>query len=100
MISGKNIFGEIIGKAIYAIFREMNEKEVKSAICYLDPLLRVKATRRTKWQKKELNVEILLSIGRPNFKERKFIKDCKNAGEPFPIKKVQLIYWPKKRNEK
>lgn len=38
------------------------------------------------------NVEIILTIGRPNFEERNFIKNCKKAGESFPIKKIQLKF--------
>jgi hypothetical protein len=37
-------------------------------------------------------VEILFTVGRPNYLERDFIKACKKAGEPFPIKKIQLKY--------
>lgn len=43
------------------------------------------------------NVEIILTLGHPNFAERKFLKLCKKAGEPIPVKKVQLKYLPKKK---
>lgn len=43
-----------------------------------------------------LPIEVLITIGRPNFAERKFIKDCKKAGEPFPVKKVQFKFYQKK----
>ncbi len=36
------------------------------------------------------NVEIVLTIGKPNYAERQFIKLAKKTGEPFPIKKIQL----------
>ena len=39
---------------------------------------------------KRNNIDIVLKIGRPNFAEREFIKLCKKAGEPFPIKKIQI----------
>ncbi len=43
------------------------------------------------------NVDIILKIGRPNYAEREFIQSCKKAGEPFPVKKVQLkLYNPAK----
>ena len=35
-------------------------------------------------------LEILFTMGRPNYEEREFIKKCKKAGEPFPVKKIQL----------
>lgn len=72
------------------------ELEIKQAVVYLSPVSIVKATGRHKKTKNENHVEILLSIGRPNFDERKFIKDCIKAKEPFPVKKMQLKYWPKK----
>ena len=28
-------------------------------------------------------------VGKPNYRERKFIALCKEAGEPFPVKKTQ-----------
>lgn len=37
-------------------------------------------------------LEITLTHGRPNYLEREFIKACKKAGEPFPVKKVQLKF--------
>lgn len=40
------------------------------------------------------NIEISVTIGRPNFAERDFIKKCKKAGEKFPVKKVQLKFIP------
>ena len=36
------------------------------------------------------NAEIVFKVGKPNFKEREFIELCKKAGEPFPIKKIQI----------
>jgi hypothetical protein len=43
------------------------------------------------------NIEIVLKIGRPNFAEREFIKKCKKVKEPFPVKKVQLKFFKKKK---
>ena len=42
-------------------------------------------------------IEILFTFGRPNFDEREFIKKCKKASEPFPVKKIQIKYPPKKK---
>ncbi len=47
------------------------------------------------------NIDIILKIGKPNYVEREFIKDCKAAKEPFPVKKIQVkLYNPKPRNPK
>lgn len=37
-------------------------------------------------------VEILFKIGKPNFKEQQFLKQVKLAGEPLPVKKIQLKF--------
>lgn len=70
---------------------------------YIDPKLIVRATLKRFGKKiiKNHNFEIILTIGRPNYIEREFIKLCKKANEPFPIKKVQLkLYNPKHSNLK
>jgi len=64
----------------------------KQATKYVSDKQTIKATRRGKLRPLRLSgqVEILVTIGRPNYAERRFIKDCKKAGEPFPIKRIQL----------
>lgn len=53
-----------------------------------------KATRRRYGGKISKNgpLEILFTMGKPNYEERKFIKIYKKAGEPFPVKKIQLKF--------
>lgn len=65
------------------------------AVKYLNEKQTVKATRRRyngKIIKSEKRIEILITSGKPNYEEREFIKKCKKAGEPFPIKKIQVKY--------
>ena len=47
--------------------------------------------------KKAGNTEIILTLGKPNYAERNFLKQCKKAGEPMPVMKIQLKYLPKKK---
>jgi hypothetical protein len=87
---GRNCFGEL-AEAIL-------EVGAIQAVKYYSPKLRVKATRRIfggKIRKNEGDIEILFSIGSLNYAEWKFAKKAKEAGEPFPIKKLQLK-WLKK----
>jgi len=65
--------------------------EYRKGTKYLSSELTVKATRRHKLDKRDKNQEFVVTVGRPNYAEREFIKKCKKAGEPFPVKKVQLI---------
>lgn len=62
----------------------------------------VRATRKLARRKidKRGNVEVVLTIGRPNFLEQEFIKQCKKANEPFPIKGVVLRFPPKPCKQK
>lgn len=65
---------------------------VKQATKYLSPKLTIKATRQGKTRKGERQMTILVSIGRPNYTEREFIKQAVKAGEPFPVNKVLVKY--------
>ncbi len=47
--------------------------------------------------KRERRTTIVVTFGEPNFKARDFIKKCKRAGEPFPVKKIQFKFPPKRR---
>lgn len=76
----------------------MNLMEVEGlhqARMFLAPDLVVKGTRRGK--RENGHTEILLSVGKPNYVERQFIKQCKKAGVGFPLKKIQIRYYPRKR---
>lgn len=66
---------------------------VVKATKYVSPNEIVRAVRRRFGKNKKFNrgnMEIILTIGKPNFVERDFVKKCKKVGEPFPIRKVQL----------
>ena len=59
---------------------------------YCSPSLTVKATR-PRYQGKLRNgraLTAIVTIGKPNFTERQFIKACLRAKEPFPVKKLQV----------
>lgn len=58
---------------------------------YLSESLTIKATRK-RYQGKILKrgaINIVFTVGRPNYEEWEFIKKCKKAGEPFPVRKIQ-----------
>ena len=44
---------------------------------------------------KNVPVEVVLHLGRPNYREREFIKKYAKAGGRFPVKKIQLQFPPK-----
>ena len=69
---------------------------VRKATVYLSEDTVVKATRRHRGAKNSRTTELILTLGRPNYEERAFIKTCKKAGEPLPVRKVQLKFFPKR----
>ena len=68
--------------------------DVRKATVYLTPNLVVSLCRRHKYHKRNTREDMVVKIGVPNYLERAFIAKCRAAGEPFPIKKVQLKSWP------
>lgn len=77
---------------IEALLRSDGRKATK----FLNASTTVKATRLHKPRKNGRGHTIVVTFGAPNYAEREFIKACKKAGEPLPVKRVQLKHWPKK----
>lgn len=74
----------------------------RKATKYLSEKETIKASRpaykddkkRGRFRRGLSRTDIVLTIGGPNYEERKFIKACKRAGESFPVKKIQLRFLP------
>lgn len=67
--------------------------KARRATKFLSEKLVVKATRKLfqgKVDRRSSSVDIVLTVGPPNYAEREFIKRCKTVGEPFPVKKIQI----------
>ena len=47
---------------------------------------------RVRYRKRFRAGQLTVTYGSPNYAARKFIKLCKKAGEPFPVKKIQLQF--------
>ena len=60
---------------------------------FINEKLTVKATKK-RYKKGVVHgaIDVVLTIGKPNCTAREFIKKCKWAGEPFPVKKVQVKF--------
>ena len=82
--------------SIYRVVEACLEVGARAAEIYLSPNMVVRSARRFKPKKRDGRTEIVVTIGVPNYKQRDFIKACKKAGEPFPIKKMQMKWWPEK----
>lgn len=68
---------------------------VRRATYYAEPGLTVKATRRHRPDRRSKTEEFVVTIGRPNYAEREWIKDAKKAGEPLPFGPI-FKFWPAK----
>lgn len=66
---------------------------VRSATVYTSPSERVTATRPHR--RNGRSTTLVVTIGKPNYKGRLFVAQCRKAGVRFPIAKAQLQLWPK-----
>lgn len=76
-----------IHKALDHLLRFRN---VRKATVYVSPNFVAKATRQRKPDGRMGGETYLVTVGKPAYLERRFIKKCLKAGVPFPVKKVQL----------
>jgi hypothetical protein len=79
-----------------AVVEACLELSYRQAVKYVSPGLVIKCTRQRRPDRREQGDTLLLTIGPPNYYERRFIKLCQKAGEPFPVRKVQLKAYPRK----
>lgn len=62
------------------------------AVKYVSPVQVVRATRVLVRKKvpKSGPIDIRLTFGKPNAREREFIRVCKKAGMVFPLRQIQI----------
>ncbi len=91
---------KVIAALISTVVFELLKNSAIKATKYISDKEVITATRKTFREKiRKGNIEIVLKIGRPNYFEKGFIRACKKAEEPFPIKKIQLKF-PSRKKEK
>lgn len=81
----------IVGQVVIALLAT----DAHLATKYVNEFETVRAKRvcyNGKINKRSKRTTVVVSLGRPNYREREFIKKCKKAGEPFPVKKIQLKF--------
>lgn len=71
---------------------------VHTATMYLAPDLTVRVSRVAKPLKRHRTHTYVVTVGKPNYRARGFIKQAVKAGEPFPIRKIQLRFFSTKEN--
>ena len=88
--------------AFSRVIETLLRSDARSTTIYLSPKQRVTATHIHRLTSRDRNRANTISVtyGALNYAGREFVKACKRAGEPFPIRKVQFRAWPKKRAKK
>ena len=86
--------------AFAKVIEGLLESGARSATVYLSATQRVTATHIHKPNRRNRHTTIAVTYGQLNWAGREFVKMCRKVGEPLPVKKVQLKWWPKKRKKK
>ena len=83
---------EKIAKYMEDMIWSLSIYNIKSMVKYLSPKKRIKITKSRHIKD---GLQGMITIGRPNYREKKFISLCIRAKEPFPIRKIQYKFFKK-----
>lgn len=78
-----------VALAVHQMSRNLKLRKVTS---FESPKLTIKVTRRHKATKRDRTQEFVVTVGAPNYEERKKIKTYRTAEEPFPVKKLSYKF--------
>jgi hypothetical protein len=82
-------------RAVSQVVETLIRTGARKATKYLAKDTVVRAARR-RYRGRGLDSRyVILTLGRPNYEERAFIRTCRKAGESFPVKKIQLRFQPR-----
>lgn len=89
--------GQSYSKHVPIVIGAVMAERCRTAVRYVAPNFIVKCTRahQSDLRANARSQSLLVTFGRPNYAERAFIKDALAAGEPFPVRKVQLQHYKK-----
>lgn len=65
-------------------------EHIKKATIYVSPKTVVKATYQGKKDRRHKTETVIVTFGAPNYREKLFIEKLEQAGEPFPVRKIQF----------
>lgn len=83
-----------LGLAVGDVITSTN---IRRATAYISPTLTMKATAQRRQDGRDKSATVLVTVGKPNFVERRFIRVCQKAGMCFPLQQIQWKFWPKTR---
>ena len=93
-------------KMVASVTQALLTNRAWRAVKYITPRKVIRATQRRykRAPGRELgdlnDFQILVHSGRPNYRERQFIRDCTKTGEKFPVRKIQLQFIPGAKPQK
>ena len=87
------MIAQIVGKVVDTLLTS----NARMATKFLDSNKVVRATRQFKRSARDSRTTLIVTLGAPNYRERYFIKQCVKAKEPFPVRKIQLKHYPKRK---
>lgn len=76
-----------------------DDTTIRTLTYYVDPKYTIRITRPYKPVSRARYQGFVTTIGAPNYLARAFIKQAVKAKEPFPIKKIQVKFYPKKKKK-
>jgi len=82
-------------KYIGQVVEKLVDTDAIKATKFISSEYVIKATRKRyggKIDKRSKTIDIVLTIGKPNYSEREFIEKLRKAREPFPVKKILLKF--------
>lgn len=71
-----------------AVRTALANPSIRRATVIVSPTETVVVSRRHKFDRRSTRNEFVVTVGKPNYENREFIKAAKRGGEPFPIKRV------------
>lgn len=72
-------------------------KNCRRAMAFISPKKTVKATAQRRLDKRDRSATILVTVGAPNFLERRLIRSYQKSGVVFPLNQIHHKFWPKKK---
>jgi hypothetical protein len=76
------------------VIQALLNNDVKKVTRFISPNVTVTATRLHRPDKRSRGESYVVTVGRPNYANREFIKECKAAGEPFPVRNMIFQHFP------
>lgn len=85
---------DAIGKVTEAVL-DPADPRIRRATIYINEATTVKATVQHRQRRNARQTTMILTVGRPNYGERYYIRRAKKNGEKFPETTPDIEFWPK-----